>query len=410
MKEFFNVISIDAVLELAGRFDRTEVETAPLDQGCGRVLARDLASPEDVPGFARSTMDGYAVAAASTFGASEGIPAMVDLAGRVEMGKEPDFDIGPNQAAVMPTGGMLPKSADSVVMVEHTEKLDDSTIEIYKSVAPLANVLEPGDDFKKSDVILQKGVRLRPQDLAVAAAAGIHELPVHARPVVEIISTGDEVVPADEKPGPGKIRDMNSHALTGLCIQSGAVPKTYGIIKDDRDALFSACEKALKECHMLLVSGGSSVGSRDHTVEIMEKMDDSEILVHGVSISPGKPTILAKIGSKAMWGLPGHVVSAMVVFHAMVDEFIGQISGCTDRGKNFPVKAVLARNVPSKQGRTDYIRVKINDSNGILTAHPIFGKSGVIRTMVEADGLIKVGINEEGLDAGAEVAVDLFSG
>lgn len=408
MKEFFNVVSIKTVLDLAGSFPRVGTKTVDVFQACTRVLARDLTSQDNVPEFARSTMDGYAVCASSTFGASSAVPAMLDVTGCVEMGQAPDFKINPGQAALIPTGGMLPDNADSVVMVEHTEAVDARTIEVYKSVAPLAHVISAGDDVKKGDIILKKGTRLRPQDLAVAAAAGMTALPVFARPIIGIISTGNEVVPANTTPGIGQIRDMNTHALGGMCVRAGAAPISFGIVGDDPDALFSACKKALEKCDMLLVSGGSSVGTRDHTIEVIEKFPDSKILVHGVSISPGKPTILARANKKAVWGLPGHVVSAMVVFHAMVGRFIKHVGGCDNNEKNMLTPARLTRNIPSVLGRTDFVRVRLVEKNGEWLAEPIFGKSGVIRTMVEADGLIKVGINEEGLDAGTLVSVDLF--
>ena len=408
MKEFFQVVSIQTVLAMAGDFPLAGTENLDVFRACGRILAQDIVSSENVPAFARSTMDGYAVPASSTFGASEGIPAMLEVVGRVEMGVTPDFTVGPGQAAIMPTGGMLPQGTDGVVMVEHTEILDENTIEIYKSIAPLGNVLDVGDDVKKGEVILKRGVMLRPQDLAVAAAVGQSVLPVFKKPVVGIVSTGDEVVPAHEQPGPGQIRDMNTYALGGLCHQAGADYISYGIVGDDPQALRQACQKALDECDMLLVSGGSSVGARDHTIEVIEEFKDSSILVHGVSISPGKPTILAKMEAKPVWGLPGHVVSAMVVFHAMVRHFIHHIGGCTEKDRTMSVQARLARNVPSVQGRTDYVRVRLKEQDGDLLAEPIFGKSGVIRTMVEADGFIQVGLNEEGLDPGTMVRVDLF--
>ena len=307
MKEFFQVVSIQTVLDMAGNFPLTGTEELEVFKACGRILARDIVSRDNVPEFARSTMDGYAVSASSTFGASESIPAMLEVAGRVEMGTAPEFSVGPGQAALMPTGGMLPQGTDAVVMVEHTEILDDKTIEVYKSVAPLGHVLDVGDDVRKGEILLKKGTRLRPQDLAAAASVGESVLPVYKKPVVGIVSTGDEVVAADRQPGPGQIRDMNTYALGGLCHQAGAESRSYGIVGDDPVALRQACEKALAECDMLLVSGGSSVGARDHTIEVIEGFDKAGVLVHGVSISPGKPTILAKVGDKQVWGLPGHV-------------------------------------------------------------------------------------------------------
>jgi len=409
MKEFFKVTPIEEVIALAATFGRVGEETVPIEDAWGRVLAEAVRCEENVPDFTRSTMDGYAVQAASTFGASEANPALLQIVGSVEMGVVPRFSVGPGEAAGMPTGGMLPEGAESVVMIEHTEALDPTTVEVYRSVAPLANVVQPGEDLKEGDVLLTPGTRLRPQDLALLAAMGRPTVKVHLRPRVGIISTGDEVAPVDGPLPPGKIRDMNTYALCGLCRQHGAVPVPFGIVGDDEGTLLTACEKAVESCDTVLVSGGSSVGTRDHTIEVLQRFPDSRVLVHGISISPGKPTILAGVGPKAVWGLPGHVVSAMVVFGAVVRPFLDHLAGCSGKSVDpFSVTARLTRNVPSVQGRVDFVRARVHEKEGALWADPLFGKSGLIRTMVRADGLIRVDINDEGIAQGAMVRVYPF--
>ncbi|MBF0233673.1 MAG: molybdopterin molybdotransferase MoeA, partial [Desulfamplus sp.] len=294
MNHFFKVKTLKQVIDLVPGFPPVNIEKVHLSKALSRVLATDIYADQDIPGFRRSTMDGYAVHSASTFGASESNPAWITVAGAIAMGDVPEFSIESGQSAKISTGGMLPDGADSVVMVEHTESVDDSTVEIYKSVAPLQNVIDYNEDFKKGEKILEAGTLIRPQEAGLAAALGICELPVYRFPKVGIISTGDEIVPVDETPQPGKIRDINSHTLASLVIQAGAQPVQYGIIKDSQKQLSEVCARALDETDMVLISGGSSVGTRDFTIDVLSSLKDTKILVHGISISPGKPTILAK--------------------------------------------------------------------------------------------------------------------
>ena len=405
MKEFFNVETIDAVLGYAQTFGTVGTETISLGKCLGRVLAQDIYSDVDIPDFNRSTMDGFAVNAASTFGASESNPAFLNLRGQILMGVRPDFTIGPGEGARIATGGMLPEGANSVVMVEHTDTLDDTTIEIYRSVAPGRHVIEKGEDIRHADPALAKGSRIRPQEAGLLAACGQTEFTVFKRPMIGIISTGDEVVTVDQVPGDGQIRDINSQTLSSQVLAAGGVPVVFGIVRDHRDDLIEKCRCALELTDMVMISGGSSVGTRDFTVEVLELLPDTDILVHGISISPGKPTILARSSTKAFWGLPGHVVSAMVVFDVVVRPFIKQISGQSAGGLQFPITAKLTRNLPSAQGRVDYVRVRLADVDGQLMAEPILGKSGLIHTMVKADGLIAIGMNTEGLENGTVVKV-----
>lgn len=406
MKEFFKVKTIDQAFEYRGQFKPVRTEKIALSETVGRTLATDIRSDIDLPDFARSIMDGFAVKGSSTFGASEGNPAYLNLKGTVAMGEASNLAVGPGEAVRISTGGMLPAGADSVVMVEHTEAIDDSTIEVYRSVAPGQNMIAVGEDIKRGETALAGGSRIRPQEAGMLAALGCQTVTVFKKPIIGIISTGDEIVPVREKPGPGRIRDINTYTLLGLVQQMGATARVYGIVHDDYKSLLAKCTQALSECDMILVSGGSSVGARDFTIDVISAMPDSEILFHGISISPGKPTILARVQHKAFWGLPGHVVSAMVVFCRIVKPFIEQISGLNDdASKNSHLTARLSRNLASAQGRVDYVRVRLVQKAGEYWAEPILGKSGLINTMVKADGLIEIGMNTEGLDQGAEVAV-----
>ena len=406
MKEFFDVITIEQALEYTSTFPKMQTENVTLTESLGRVLAEDIQSDIDLPDFPRSTMDGFAVKGSSTFGASEGNPAFIAVKGTVAMGEASNLTIGPGEAVRISTGGMLPKGADSVVMVEHTETIDETTIEVSRSVAPGQNMVEIGEDLKDGETILTRGRKIRPQEAGLLSALGKQSVTVYKKPVIGIISTGDEVVPLNETPGPGQIRDINTYTLSALAQESGAAAYPFGIVRDDYNTLLSICSQALARCDMILVSGGSSVGARDFTIEVISAMEDSRVLFHGVSISPGKPTILATIQRKAFWGLPGHVVSAMIVFSRIVKPFVHHISGYAHSdAQELRFEARLNRNVASSQGRVDFLRVRLFKEKGILWAEPILGKSGLINTMVKANGLIEIGMNTEGLDKGAKVEV-----
>ncbi len=406
MNHFFKVKSLGQVMDLVPTFPEVETREVPIAGATSRILARDISSIQDLPGFRRSTMDGYAVVSSTTFGASESNPAWLTLAPSIAMGEVPGFTLVPGQAARISTGGMLPGGADSVVMIEYAEAVDDTAIEVYKSVAPLQHVIDSSEDFKKDEMVLTRGTRVRPQEAGLAAALGLDRLQVFKRPRVAIISTGDEVVPVTEAPGPGKIRDINSYTLAGLVSEAGAVPCSYGIVKDDEDQLFETCQKAVTECDMVLISGGSSVGVRDFTVDVLSKLADTELLAHGISISPGKPTILARSGNKPVWGLPGHVVSAMVVFQVVVLPFLNRLQGLAKTEEpRLTIPATLTRNIASAQGRSDFIRVSLKRDDTGLVAEPVLGKSGLIRTMVLAHGLVEIGENVEGLEKGTLVEV-----
>jgi molybdopterin molybdotransferase len=409
-KEFFRVTSLDAVLELIHTFPCVGEEVLPLDQSVGRILAQEIISSIDLPEFSRATMDGYAVQARSTFGASESMPALFTITGSVEMGEVPAVSVKPGQAVLIATGGMLPHGADSVVMIEHTQRLDEQTLEVFKTSAPLQHVMEVGEDLKKGEKVLSKGTLIRPQEMGVLAALGQTQVPLFKKPVVAIISSGDEIIPIEQVPKLSQLRDVNAHTLSGLIRMSGGIPLHLGIARDSFDELDRLCREALAEADMVLISGGSSVGTRDFTLEVLQGLPDGEILVHGVSVSPGKPTILARSKDKPVWGLPGQVTSAMVVFHVMVRGALEKIGGRREDelGKRLEVPAVVSRNLASVQGREDYVRVRLIRNGDQLYAEPILGKSGLIHTMVKADGLIRIDRDSEGLDKGSPVKVILI--
>ncbi len=410
MRAFFKVKTAEAVFESLRDINPLGTESVRITGALNRILARDIISREDLPGFQRSTVDGYALAAKDAFGASENLPAPFNIAGEVRMAETPHFGLKRGECAMISTGGMLPEGSDAVVMVEYSQMVGDRVVEITRPVSPLENVIQPDDDVKKGQIILHKGAPVRPQDLGILAGLGISQVDVFARPGAAIISTGEEVVDVGEKPKPGQIRDINSYTLGGLCIKSGVEPLYLGITRDRFEDLKTVIEKGMSRADVVLLSGGSSVGAKDITLDAFLSLEGVEIVAHGVSISPGKPTIIARKGNKTLWGIPGHPVSAMIIFDVFIRYLFGRLSGLSSPTEydTHAVEAELDRNIESASGREDYIRVKLAYSEERWLATPILGKSGLISTMVEADGIIRIAMNTEGLYRGEKVKVRLF--
>lgn len=449
-------------------------EVVPLPQALGRVIGEEIIAGMDLPGFARSTVDGFAVRARETFAASETAPVMLQMGGSIAMGEVVTAVLGPQQAFAIATGGMLPRGADAVVMLEDTEMLD-TTVAVYRGVAPGENVVQPDEDVARGTVVLRPGQWVRPQELGFLAALGITRVPVVQRPRVGIISTGDEIVPPEAPCRPGQVRDINSYSLWGLTQQAGGEPVLYGVVPDEFDQLLQIARKAVDECHLVVISGGSSVGVRDHTYGVIEALEEGEVFINGVTVRPGKPTIAGSSRGRLIFGLPGHPVSAMVIFHLFVRPVILRFLGTEARRKR--VTARLALNISSRLGREEYVRVRFVNAASIrespaaglvvtgasvaanpalrtlsagarpdlvhsatcyrkaaaavpdakrplkacgqmlragegnrrqLWVEPVFAKSGMISSLVQADGLVRVPMDREGYEAGTEVEVELF--
>jgi molybdopterin molybdotransferase len=410
MSDFFRLKTREEVLELFSRFNSLEKTAVPLADAWNRVLAETVCAAADVPEFSRATMDGYAVRSRETFGAQMGNPAWLTVSGEVAMGEEARLPLEPGQVRRIATGGMLPSGADAVVMVEYTQELADGTVEIYRSVAPLENVVQRGEDVMAGSALLLAGQWLRPQDLGLLAALGVTQVAVRRRPRVAIIGTGDEIVPVEAVLKPGQMRDANSYALGAQVAAMGGVPLLLGLVSDRLEALTAKMAEALQAGDLILVSGGSSVGARDLAIAAIQSFPESEILVHGVAISPGKPTILARMGDKPLMGLPGHPVSAMVIMEVLVRSLLARLLGCLKPAQTWgrKVSATLSRNLASTPGREDFIRVQLRSDGEIRWAEPVLGKSGLISTMVKADGLLCIPLNTEGLEKGERVEVLLF--
>jgi molybdopterin molybdotransferase len=369
------------------------------------VPAGPVRAPHDLPGFARATVDGYAVRAADTFGASESLPAYLTLAGSVAMGAAAAVDVAPGTAVAIPTGGALPPSADAVVMVEHAQEPLPGAIEVMRPAAPGDGMVRADEDARAGDELAPAGRALRAQDLGMLAAAGVTRLGVHARTRVAIVSTGDEVVPPDTPVlEPGQVRDATAVALAALVRQAGGEPRQLGIVPDDRDALERVLRDARDDCDMVVVSAGSSVGARDETAAAVAALGEPGIWCHGLSIKPGKPTLLADAGGVPVLGLPGNPRSALVVFRLIGMPLVRLVGGCTEPPPEPSVIARLGRDLPSAAGRLDVVQVSLGEE----VATPLFGSSSLLSILARADGYLVVPEAATGLPAGAEVEVTLY--
>ena len=412
MPEFFNVLPPALALQtLLDALPSSPVaaEELSLENALGRITVSDLFSGENLPAFPRSTMDGYSLRASDTFGASEGLPACFTVVGEVAMGQPASVSVSAGQAAVAYTGGMLAQGADAVVMVENTQPLDSVTIEVTRPVAPGENVVQPGEDINSAERLLPAGHLLRPQDLGGLAALGITTVQAARRPSVAILSMGDEVVPPETAPGPGRIRDVNTYTIAAQVIRAGGQPVPLGIVSDDFEEQLSTARSGLKRADTLVFSAGSSVSVRDLTADIINALGEPGVLVHGLSIRPGKPAIVGLVQGKPVFGLPGNPVSAMVVFDLLVRPTLYHLAGCPSVPAPATATAKVARDIASASGREDYVPVRLTgDDDSGLTAEPIFGKSNLIFTLIRADGLVKVPLDKTGLYAGETVKVRLF--
>ncbi len=404
------VVTVSGALEIIEKnIQAAEKPNAkrPFLEALGHVLAEDIKAPGPLPAFNRSAMDGYALLARDTFGASESMPALLTLTEDVPMGQAPRSPLRAGQAAAAATGAMLPAGSDAVSMVEYTEKLDAHTLAVYRPVGPGENMLQQGDDIQEGEVMCARGERITPPHVALLAAQGILQVPVLADSRVGIISTGNELVDVEHIPKKGQIRDVNSYALAALLRQAGAAPRLYGIVQDDASSLRKVLAQGLEECDMLLISGGSSVGVADHTAEVISSLGSPGILFHGVSMRPGKPTMFGILDEIPVFGLSGNPASAMITFRLLVEPALLHRFGLTPPPKVF-LPARLTRSLASAQGREDYIRVDLEKREGVLWAEPIFGPSGFLTPLAKARGLIKIGQNSEGLKEGQEIEVELL--
>lgn len=384
-----------------------ETEKAHFAKALGRILAADLKSVENIPGFRKSTVDGYAVKAADTQGVTESIPVFLDVIDEVEMGKAPSKAVKSGEAIYVPTGGMVPDGADAMVMIEYCEKFDDTSIAVYDPVSPGRNIIAIGEDIKVGEMVITRGSSLRPQELGLLSSAGVYEPEVYKPWKVIVISTGDELVGADETPAKGQIRDINTYSVSAAAVKLGFEVIDTKVLKDNEKLIEDTIKEAMAKSDLVVVSGGSSQGEKDHTADVMDRLSEGGVFTHGIALKPGKPTILGydKNTETILTGLPGHPAAALMVFELLIGWLYRQLTG---QKEPLTVPAVITENVAAAGGRTTCQLVELIKAGCEYKAVPIFGKSGLMTTLTKADGYVMIDADIEGLKEGQQVSVVLF--
>ena len=385
---------------------KMNTEDVEILSSVGRILATDIVSTENVPSFNRSTVDGFAVKAQNTFGCSDSIPAILNFKGEVLMGEAPTFEIGKDECAYVPTGGELPAGADAMVMIEYSENYGDGTRAMLKPSAPGQHVTFIGDDVMVGQAVLHKGTKLGARHIGVLAALGYDKVPVYKKPVISVISTGDELVDVTESPKGAEVRDINSFTICAALEELGCEYRKIGIVKDNLPLLESVMTKAFSESDMVIVSGGSSVGVKDSTFKVLDKI--GEVLFHGIAIKPGKPTILGNVNGKPGFGLPGHPLAAYYVFNLFVKPLIKNMTGADNTDLYNKKNANLTLSIPCNHGREECMGIKMKNENGRTMAEPVYAKSGLISVLSDSDGYIRIARDCEGLSQDEEVEIELF--
>jgi molybdopterin molybdotransferase len=425
-REFFAVRTVGEALAGFRPARRTGTERVALEESLGQIPAEPVRAPHALPGFARATVDGFAVRAADTYGVSDGQPGYLDLAGEARMGRPSDAALRPGAAIAIATGAPLPPGADAVVKVEHTQSTLPGLIEVVRPATPGEGMVRQDEDASAGAELARPGRPLRAADLGMLAAAGVTDVLVHARPRVAIVSTGDELVPRETPElETGQVRDATAPALAALVREAGGEPSFAGIVPDERDALEATLRRALAGggagdaaaaagdpaagpasggCDLLVVSAGSSVGARDETASAIASLGEPGIWCHGLALRPGKPTLLAECGGVPVVGLPGNPRSALVVFRLVGMPLVRLVGGCTHPPPEPSVRARLVRDLPSAAGRLDVVQVSLED--GVAT--PLFGSSALLSILARADGYLVVPEAATGVPAGAEVEVTLY--
>lgn len=389
-------------------WDLERTEEVEVKNSAGRILARNILASAPLPSFRRSSVDGYAVVAADTQGASESLPVFLDIAGEVEIGTPAPCTVQSGTCAYVPTGGMIPDGADAMVMVEYSELFDASSVAIYGAVPPGRSVVQIGEDVQEGEVILPAGTRIGPAQIGALSGNGITSVTVWKPLTVTILSTGDELTIPGEKLDFGKIYDINTPALRQAAWDLGFQVLRTRVIPDEESLLEQALRQGMADSDLVVVSGGSSQGKKDITAALFDRLADPGVFTHGLALKPGKPTILAAdTQTKTMFlGLPGHPAAALLVFHLLAGWLEHQR---TKEPLPHLVPAVMACNVPAAPGKDTYIMVHLElGKEGRYTAHPVLGKSGLMRTLTGSDGYVQIPLGKEGLKTGESVLVEFF--
>ncbi|MHA1143582.1 MAG: molybdopterin molybdotransferase MoeA [Candidatus Helarchaeota archaeon] len=407
MKDGFRqLVSIqDAWRILETHFKLMPEEIINVDSALRRVVAKDIHSRVNIPHFERSAMDGYAVRAEDTFGCSQTNPARMQIIDQIQIYETSQKEVHSGTAIQVATGSPIPKGANAVIKIEEAEE-ENGQLEIHFPTVPGKHVMKLGEDVKKGDLLLKKGHALRPQDLTILISSGIIEIPVYKQPRVAIISTGSELIEPGKTPKIGQIIETNSCLIKSYTELYGGVPIKRGIIQDDKDILKNALHSAL-DADIVVFSGGTSVGERDYLPLILQ--EEGEILFHGVSMRPGSPIAVGKVQDNLIFCLPGFPVSTMIAFEVFTGPTIRKMQGASVTDPRPKVKARLRTAIPSKLGRRDFVRVRIDKSGNILEATSVRIKAaGIISSTTRADGVLEIPENVEGFEKDTEVEISLY--
>jgi molybdopterin molybdotransferase len=407
---FNDLLPLEQVLALIERTfpgpRKTGLDTVATRQAIGRVLAAPVISPCALPGFRRSTVDGFALQAASVQDASAKKPARLRVAGEVAMGRLPDFTLVPGEAALIPTGGALPQGADAVVMVEHTLQALANEVEIQRPVAAWENIIEADADARQGAEVFASNLELRPEHIGLLCGLGLETIAVRRRLRATVFSTGDEVVAPDAPANPGQVRDINGPMLVAALTRDGCQARYGGILPDRLDRVSDTLRAALADNDLMLISGGSSVGRKDHTAAAIADLGPPGVLIHGVGIKPGKPMIVGQSAAgHPLLGMPGNPTSAQIAYLLVVRPLLRRLQ--TGRSPAIPatITAELTRSLQGGSGRAEYARVRLEQREGRTLATPLRGESGLISTLTDADGLVALPASVRGIEAGALVEV-----
>jgi putative molybdopterin biosynthesis protein len=408
---FRKLVSVDEAKKILTKNLTTKpvgTETVMLSDAYNRVLAIDVVSPADIPPFSRSTVDGYAVKAADTFGAEEDQPVKLRAIGKVNVGEAPKVKVRNGAVAEIVTGAPIPDGADAVVMVEYTQRKDD-TVFVQQSVSPSENVMKAGSDIRKGETVLKKNTILTPYQIGALAAVGLARVEVYKRPKVAVFSTGVEVTEPGKPLKQGKIFDINAHALSASVLECGGQPLNMGIVQDEPEQMEAALKRALTVADVVITSGGVSVGPTDIIPKVLDTLGKPGVIVYGVAVKPGKPTTIALINNKPVFSLPGHPASSLMIFHLFVRPALVAMAGRKEESSVIVNAATSERLFPAR-GRRTYITVTVRkDKSGKLVASPVpTGLSGAITTLAKADGFTVIYESQQFIDKGQIVQVELF--
>src|SRR5262245_57029919 len=411
-EQFLEVVSAE---EARARFTRQldlsplPSETVALAAALGRVLARDITSPIDVPPFDRANVDGFALHSADTVGATDGAPHRLHLNGEVIVcGHAPALEVTAGSATTIATGGMLPRGADAVVMVEHTELVDEGeapTIEVRRAVAPGQFISYAGSDIARGGIVLRRNTRLSSREIGTLAACGLAQVEVVRRPRVAVLSTGDELAAPGDELGSARVYDSNGAIIAAAVTEAGGEPVSFGAFPDDEGTLERAVRAALAACDMVVLSGGTSKGAGDLSHRIVSKL--GEVLVHGVALKPGKPLCLAVIDGKPLAVLPGFPTSAIFTFHTFVAPVIRARAGLAAEATR-SVEADVPVRIASELGRKEFVLVALASGENGPVAFPTAKGSGAVTSFSQADGFLEIDALAAALDAGSRARVTLI--